>query len=261
VELIRTIINYHYNGIGSVTNLTDNGGNLIQSYIYDAFGNILQVDSYLKGKQTVTNPYRFSTKEYNPSSGLIYFGARYYDPKIGRFITPDPLGKINDPNLYTYCSNNPINYIDPFGFLKEKPWWQDLIEGRYFGTGYGKEATEWYAQKYVETGKWHYFVGGGFAALWTPDSWYWTAGTLVGGYFISGTVVRTGPVLTGFTRHGINQIINRGIGPAVILEAVRNPTSIVQKIDTLGRVSYQYIGKAATVVLNKAGEVITAWPR
>jgi RHS repeat-associated protein len=82
---------YHYNGIGSVTNLTDNGGNLIQSYIYDAFGNILQVDSYLKGKQTVTNPYRFSTKEYNSKSGLIYFGARYYDPKIGRFITPDPL--------------------------------------------------------------------------------------------------------------------------------------------------------------------------
>jgi RHS repeat-associated protein len=93
---------YHYNGIGTVTNLTDNGGNLIQSYIYDAFGNILQVDSYLKGKQTVTNPYRFSTKEYNSRSGLIYFGARYYDPKIGRFITPDPwTWGPDDPRLFT----------------------------------------------------------------------------------------------------------------------------------------------------------------
>jgi RHS repeat-associated protein len=155
-----------------VTGLTNSDGKLIQSYTYDAFGNILQVDSYLKGKQTVTNPYRFSTKEYNSRSGLIYFGARYYDPKIGRFITPDPLtwgpddarifkkyltpvvpafqntvinkrgiiepdtiinsnhqyaqllkgiilriGVLNPQiqHRYTYCRNNPINSIDPYG--------------------------------------------------------------------------------------------------------------------------------------------------
>ena len=156
---------YHDDGIGGVTGLTDSTGKTVQTYVYDAYGNVLRVDSYLKGKQTMTNPYGFSTKEYNSKSGLIYFGARYYDPKIGRFITPDPIRKINDPNLYIYCSNNPTNYIDPFGFLKEKHWWKNFIEGRYFGTGYGKEATEWYAQRYVETGKWYYFVGGSFAAL------------------------------------------------------------------------------------------------
>jgi RHS repeat-associated protein len=138
---------YHYDGIGGITGLTDSTGKTVQTYTYDAFGNILQVDSYLKGKQTVTNPYRFSTKEYNSRSGLIYFGARYYDPKIGRFITPDPLtwgpddprvlishqnnfvdvitraliqnrGSFN-PELfhrYTYCLNNPLNLMEPWGW-------------------------------------------------------------------------------------------------------------------------------------------------
>ena len=76
---------YHYDGIGSVAALTDGEGEVEQSYIYDAYGNILAV------KGDVTNPYRFSTKEYTPQSGLVYFGARYYDAKIGRFITLDPL--------------------------------------------------------------------------------------------------------------------------------------------------------------------------
>jgi len=76
---------YHYNGIGGVTNLTDTDTNLVESYAYDAFGNILEANGL------VANTYGFSTKEYNAKSGLIYFGARYYDPKIGRFITKDPL--------------------------------------------------------------------------------------------------------------------------------------------------------------------------
>jgi RHS repeat-associated protein len=60
----------------------------------------------------VQNAYGFSTKEYNSKSGLIYFGARYYDPRIGRFITKDPILALN---LYVYCKNNPLNLVDPFG--------------------------------------------------------------------------------------------------------------------------------------------------
>ncbi|MEW6003645.1 MAG: RHS repeat-associated core domain-containing protein, partial [Nitrospirota bacterium] len=86
---------YHYDGIGAVTGLTDSVGNLIQSYTYDAYGNLL------RSKGNVENLYRFSTKELLPKSGLIYFGARYYDPRIGRFITPDPLTwGPDDPRLF-----------------------------------------------------------------------------------------------------------------------------------------------------------------
>ena len=111
--------------------------------VFDAFGNMLGARNEFR--DAATGGYRFSTKESNAKSGLVYFGARYYDPKIGRFITPDPLtwgpddertvslkGVSNDfivdrvilmigaqsPHLlhrYSYVYNNPINLVDPVG--------------------------------------------------------------------------------------------------------------------------------------------------
>lgn len=98
---------YHYDGLGSVTNLTSSKGHNVAGYEYDAYGNILKQTGLAK-----VNPYRFSTKEFSPQSGLVYFGARYYDPKLGRWITKDLIPALN---LYVYCKNNPINLIDPFG--------------------------------------------------------------------------------------------------------------------------------------------------
>lgn len=63
------------------------------------------------------NPYGFSTKEFSSQSGLIYFGARYYNPQTGRWLKPDPLGMVNGPNLYAYCRNNPTNWLDPYGLF------------------------------------------------------------------------------------------------------------------------------------------------
>jgi RHS repeat-associated protein len=67
-----------------------------------------------------TTVYRFTDKEYDASTGLCHFGARYYMPEIGRFITPDPASKFEkkDPNtinLYAYCTDNPTRYVDPSG--------------------------------------------------------------------------------------------------------------------------------------------------
>ncbi|NLW48697.1 MAG: RHS repeat-associated core domain-containing protein, partial [Firmicutes bacterium] len=61
----------------------------------------------------------FTGKEYDPDIGLYYFNARWYDPDLGRFISEDPAGDPNNPNLYSYCGNNPLNRIDPSG----KVWW------------------------------------------------------------------------------------------------------------------------------------------
>jgi RHS repeat-associated protein len=102
---------YHYDGLGSVTNLTSSQGHAIINYEYDAYGNILKQTGL-----TSLNPYGFSTKEYSPQSGLIYFGARYYDPRVGRWITKDPLGMVDGPNLYVFVRNNPLNFIDWLGF-------------------------------------------------------------------------------------------------------------------------------------------------
>jgi len=99
---------YHYDGLGSAVNLTNASGTVTQSYSYDAFGNVLTQSG------STNNSHQFLSKEFD-ASGLVYFGRRYYDPKVGRFITRDPLGITDGPNLYSYCHNNSINRIDPWG--------------------------------------------------------------------------------------------------------------------------------------------------
>ncbi|WBW98149.1 RHS repeat-associated core domain-containing protein [Oceanirhabdus sp. W0125-5] len=113
VEKDNKKIFYLYNGHGDVIQLTDENGNVIKNYQYDAFGNELNIDS------NDTNPFRYGGEYFDKETGLYYLRARYYDPKIGRFTTEDSYwGKDSDPlslNLYTYCHNNPIIYVDPSG--------------------------------------------------------------------------------------------------------------------------------------------------
>lgn len=60
-------------------------------------------------------PYAYTGKRYDPRTGLIYFGKRYYDPTLRRWLTPDPIGPIDHSNLYQYVFNNPFRYQDPTG--------------------------------------------------------------------------------------------------------------------------------------------------
>ena len=57
----------------------------------------------------------FTGREYDAETGLYYYRARCYDPAIGRFLQTDPIGYKGGINLYSYCSNNPIIYVDPLG--------------------------------------------------------------------------------------------------------------------------------------------------
>lgn len=60
-------------------------------------------------------PYSYLGKRYEPATGLIYFGKRYYDPSLRRWLTPDPIGPTNHSNLYQYLFNNPNMYQDKNG--------------------------------------------------------------------------------------------------------------------------------------------------
>jgi RHS repeat-associated protein len=53
------------------------------------------------------------TLKQDPETGLYYNRNRYYNPALGRFMTPDPAGMIDGPNLYTYARNNPLRFVDP----------------------------------------------------------------------------------------------------------------------------------------------------
>ncbi|MCL4832528.1 MAG: hypothetical protein KJZ86_08810, partial [Caldilineaceae bacterium] len=100
---------YLLDRLGSVRGLADVAGNLVASYRYDPWGNLLASTG------TIANPLRFTSREYDEESGLYFYRARYYDPLVGRFISRDPGGLGGDPNLYAYARNNPINYVDPSG--------------------------------------------------------------------------------------------------------------------------------------------------
>jgi len=108
---------YYYlvDGLGSVTGLTDSNGNLVATYKYDAFGNIISET----GDATLNaiNPYRFTSRVYDKEAGLYYYRARYYDAKVGRFTQKDPLRSelTEGNNLYVYVGNNPVNRVDPSG--------------------------------------------------------------------------------------------------------------------------------------------------
>ena len=101
---------YHADGLGSIIALTDAEQKVVQDYEYDAFGNLHDQ------KNAVKQPYAYTGREWDKETKLYYYRARYYDPKVGRFVSKDPIGFAGgDVNLYGYAQNNPVNYTDPTG--------------------------------------------------------------------------------------------------------------------------------------------------
>ena len=90
----------------------------VARYVYDAYGNHkILLDT--NGIGTL-NPIRYRGYYYDVETGLYYLINRYYDPEIGRFISPDKIsainpGVVNGVNLYCYCYNSPVKYVDYVG--------------------------------------------------------------------------------------------------------------------------------------------------
>jgi len=102
---------FGYDGGGNVTLLTDENGNDVGRYRYDAFGDTLEAS----GARAAENPYRFSTKELHPQSGLYDYGYRFYSPGLGRWINRDPLSEGGGANMYGFGPNSPVNGFDEYG--------------------------------------------------------------------------------------------------------------------------------------------------
>jgi len=198
---------YHPDGLGSVSQLTDKTGKVVEQYTYDAYGKptITDATGTPLTQSAYGNRYLFTGREYDQETGLYFYRARYYNPSIGRFLSRDPLtwgpddprvlrslqraplskapivvgilasygfdlnknlAKIlfvplgfnavtleqviearqygtrhlpsfglDDPQLlqlYSYVGNNPLNFIDPFGYDKIQ---QKLVFEAAFGIG------------------------------------------------------------------------------------------------------------------------------
>jgi RHS repeat-associated protein len=98
---------FHADSLGSVVKTTSAAGSVTFTRQYDAYGT-LQAG-------TATPGHAFTAREWDPESNLYYYRARYFDPRIGRFLSEDSAGQVNGPNLYAYVEDDPINNIDPSG--------------------------------------------------------------------------------------------------------------------------------------------------
>jgi len=91
-----------YDGNGNVSEYLDNTGSIVAHYQYDAFGNIL--DS--SGNKVEEFERKFSTKRQDNETGLYYYGYRYYDTEVGRWLNRDPIEEGGGMNLYAFVGND-----------------------------------------------------------------------------------------------------------------------------------------------------------
>jgi RHS repeat-associated protein len=104
-------------GLKSALALANSSGSIVESYVYDAYGNV----TIRNGSGTVIptsafgNRFLFQGREYDYTTQLYHFRARWYDPETGRWLSNDPIGISGGLNLYAFCSNDPVNFVDPMG--------------------------------------------------------------------------------------------------------------------------------------------------
>ena len=119
---------YHPDHLGSSSYITDREGRITQHTEYIAFGEVL----FEEHSTSRTMPYLFNGKELDTETGLYYYGARYYDPRVSLWLNVDPMmlrdeamddedssngGVFNPMNnaVYTFSYQNPVKYVDPDG--------------------------------------------------------------------------------------------------------------------------------------------------
>ena len=133
----NTATAYYYitDQVGSVLQVLDSSGTVVNQYNYDAWGNLLPSGSF----ETVPNRYRFQGREWDENLQAYYFRYRLYFPETGTFSGPDPDIRIESGGVanYLFIDNGPLNEVDPYGlrnFSKsEMLAWRDAPEPVYPG--------------------------------------------------------------------------------------------------------------------------------
>jgi len=110
----------------------DSNGNVGQLLAYDATGPTVnatpaahyEYDPYgqlVNWTDTIANPFRFSTKWFDAETGLGYWGHRYYSPRLGRWMSRDPIDEADELLLFSYVGNAAVIWIDPVGLQATQP--------------------------------------------------------------------------------------------------------------------------------------------
>lgn len=106
---------HHYDGLSSLVGLTDAVAAEIKRFSYDPWGNLTRRSDELETRSR----FMFASEDPDESTQLYYLRARWYDPSVGRFLTPDPVQlsalDVRSLNRYPYSRNNPVSWVDHSG--------------------------------------------------------------------------------------------------------------------------------------------------
>jgi RHS repeat-associated protein len=102
--------------LGSIRDLVDQTGAVVNHIAYDSFGNVIG-----QSHPDVVTRFLFAGGQFDAKTGLYYERTRYYDSKLGRFLSEDPVGFLGGTNLYRYVHNSPASRIDPLGTQDDNP--------------------------------------------------------------------------------------------------------------------------------------------
>jgi RHS repeat-associated protein len=125
----------HTDHLNSPRLATNDTGTVIWRWESTAFGETQPNEDPDGDGTTTTINLRFPGQYYDQESGLQYNWHRYYDPKIGRYVTSDPIGLRGGFNTYAYVENSPVTWIDPYGLLGYTPPGDDNRRGGIPGYG------------------------------------------------------------------------------------------------------------------------------
>ncbi|HZQ21904.1 MAG TPA: RHS repeat-associated core domain-containing protein [Terriglobales bacterium] len=105
---------YEQDGINAVSSLSNSAGALANTYTYDSFGKLTASSG------TLANPFQYTSREFDPETGLLNYRARYYDATTGRFLSEDPVHfNGGGVNFYEYVYNRPTTLVDPTGLAAQ----------------------------------------------------------------------------------------------------------------------------------------------
>ncbi len=239
----------HHDQQGSTRLITGSTGTAEGAYTYTPYGAVQEHTG------TATTPLDYDSQYTSNDTGLIYMRAREYDPATAQFLSVDPLEAITGAP-YNYAGDNPLNEADPTGL------------GNWLNLGIqspGEVAETLNPVKYYEEEIESYENGCGYLASVAHG----LEGAVVGALDASGVGEGEAALgeeggaaieaeITGFTKHGLAQAISRegvGVNEQAMLDAVNAPSKVIDQADGTTR----FVGKDATVVLNREGHVVTTW--